>query len=489
MNTSRKYIIIALLLLLGAFSLSAQVTKRALVIGIDIYKPENASGSNSSRGTWTNLDGCVNDALSIKATLISKYGFTENNITFLANDKATKNDIINSLKNLIATSKKGDIVFIYYAGHGSQIKNVSSQESDGKDETMVPADAYTGTSDIRDKELNELFYQLAEKGVILTIIYDSCHSGSIGRGLAEKEPKSRYLQPVANAQVDDPSTPHNLIEKNVLIISAAQDFETAKEQVDEQNNPHGAFTFAFLQALKTLPANSPAIKIFESIRAVVKYNGKSQEPVFEGNETRRNQSIIGTPRETISNTTTLAVLKNESKDNITLQGGYISGVNENCILQKIYEKDTVELQIVAVNGANSSAAKIIKGNFSLVKAGDMFEVTKWTFSGQSSLKIYIPSGSFDLTSLADVASKIYNRLKSNEKINIVSDLASANNIYTIYFNGESWILHKPGGDTIKLGKIPAGNFVKQIPDGSNVFVSLPAFKDLKNLLIEFYKTN
>ncbi|MDD5572115.1 MAG: hypothetical protein PHD97_13270, partial [Bacteroidales bacterium] len=34
-----------------------------------------------------------------------------------------------------------------------------------------------------------------------------------------------------------------------------------------------------------------------------------------------------------------------------------------------------------------------------------------------------------------------------------------------------------------------GNFVKQIPDGSNVFVSLPAYKELKNLLTEFYKTN
>ena len=188
-------------------TLFAEGTKRALVIGIDIYLPGNVTEVNSGRTSWINLDGCVNDAMSVKTLLESKYGFGEDHISLLTNEKATREGIINSIKRLTETSQKGDIVVIYYAGHGSQIRNIASNEADQKDETIVPSDAYLGAADIRDKEINELFFRLSEKGVILTAIFDSCHSGSISRGLADHEAKSRYLAPVPNARVNDPTIP------------------------------------------------------------------------------------------------------------------------------------------------------------------------------------------------------------------------------------------------------------------------------------------
>ncbi len=484
---SIPYILIFVLLNLNSF---AEATKKALLIGIDVYLPENAIAVNSSGRSWVNLDGCVNDALSIKAILTSKYGFDEHNIDFLANEKASRDGIINAIKQLINTSERGDIVVIYYAGHGSQIKNTASTEADMKDETMVPSDSYLGKPDIRDKEMNELFYQLSQKGVILTVIFDSCHSGSVGRGLTGYEPKSRHMAPVTGAQVNDPSVVHDLTANDVLIISAAQDDETAKEQQDEQGNPHGAFTFALIQALKTLPANAPAIKIFESTRAVIKYNGKSQEPVFEGNDVRKNSSLIGTARETVSNVTTVAILKNESKDAITVQGGYISGINPDCILKKIYENDTVDLKITAVDGANSSTATIIKGDVKLVKAGDMFEVTEWAFSGQTALRVYIPESNFDFAAINDIAQKAFKYIKSKQRWNLIPDPTEADTVYTVFYNGQSWILHKPDGEMINLGDAPSNKkFDQNIPDSSKVFVALPTYKKLSGALIEFYKTN
>ncbi len=491
----KKYsggISIAFILLFGLLSQIsfAEVTKKALLIGIDIYLPVNATSINSSGRSWVNLDGCVNDALSIKAILTSKYGFDENNINFLANEKANRDGILNAIKYLITTSKRGDIVVIYYAGHGSQIKNTASTEGDMKDETMVPSDSYLGKSDIRDKEINELFYQLSQKGVMLTVIFDSCHSGSVGRGLAEYEPKSRHLAPITGAQVNDPSVVHNLLENNVLIISAAQDDETAKEQEDEQGNPHGAFTFALIQALKTLPANAPAIKIFESTRAVIKYNGKSQEPVFEGNDTRKNSSLIGTPRESVSNITTVAILKNESKDAITIQGGHIAGINPDCILKKKYGNDTVVLKITSVDGANSSTAAILRGDIKLVKAGDMFDVTEWAFSGQTALRVFIPESNFDFAAINDIAQKSGKYIKSKQRWNLIPDPTEADTLYTVFYNGQKWTLHKPDGEMVNLGDSPSNKkFDQNIPDGSKVFVSLPAYKKLSDAMIEFYKTN
>jgi len=354
----------------------------------------------------------------------------------------------------------------------------------------VPSDAYLGGADIRDKEINELFYQLSEKGVILTAIFDSCHSGSISRGLADHEPKSRYLAPVPNAQVNDPAIPHDLVTKNVLIISAAQDEETAKEQVDEQGNPHGAFTYALIKALTTLPANAPAIKIIESTRAVIKYNGKSQEPVFEGNDSRKNSTLIGVSRESVPNTLTVAVLNNEDKDNITFQGGYILGIRPDCKLMKVYNRDTLVIQVIRVNGANSSLAKIIKGDFSKIKPGDMFQVTEWALDTQNALKVYIPSSANDYNALSATAKTLYGALKSNNKIKFITDPTAGDSVNTVFFNGKSWLLHRSTGEFVSLGELLAvSSVLRVLPTGGKVFVSLPAFKSLSITLNEGYKSN
>ena len=476
--------------LLLSCSLFAEGTRRALIIGIDIYLPGNITRINSERTSWINLDGCVNDALSIKTLLESKYGFDEGHTIFLCNEKATREGIITGIKRLTETSEKGDIVVIYYAGHGSQIRNVASSEADQKDETIVPSDAYQGVADIRDKEINALFYQLSEKGVILTAIFDSCHSGSISRGLADHEPKSRYLEPIPNAQVNDPTVPHDLVAKNVLIISAAQDEETAKEQVDEQGNPHGAFTYALIKVLMTLPANAPAIKIIESARAVIKYNGKSQEPVFEGNDLRKNSTLTGLPRESVPNILTVAVLKNDDKDNITLQGGYVLGIRPDCKLMKGYDQDTLLIQVIQVNGVNSSIAKIIKGDFNRIKPGDMFQVTEWALETQNVLKVYIPSTTNDISALKISAKTLYSVLKSDNKIQLVADPTAFDSIQMVFFNGKSWMLHKATGEYLSLGQLLSGSSVyRALPSGGNVFVSLPAFKSLSIALNELYKSN
>lgn len=471
-------------------SLFAEGTRRALIIGIDIYLPGNVTRVNSERTSWINLDGCVNDAMSIKTLLESKYGFNEDHITLLANDKATRKAIVDGIKQLTAISQKGDLVVVYYAGHGSQIRNIASNEADQKDETIVPSDAYLGSADIRDKEINELFYRLSEKGVILTAIFDSCHSGSISRGLADHEPKSRYLAPIPNAWVNDPAMPHDLLANNVLIISAAQDDETAKEQVDEQGNPHGAFTYALIRALMTLPANGAAIKIIESTRAVIKYNGKLQEPVFEGNDYRKNATLTGEPRESVPNSVTVSVLNAEDKDDITLQSGYILGISSGSKLKKVYNQDTLLIQVTQVIGPNSSIAKTIKGDFKRIRPGDMFQVTQWALESQNSLKVYIPPSEANLNALRGLAKTIYSVLKSNNKIQLLTDPTVLDSILTVFFNGRSWMLRKTSGEIVSLNESLSGSSIlRALPSGGNVYLSLPAFQSLSVALNKLYVGN
>jgi hypothetical protein len=296
-------ILILLTIFLFPTDISSQ-TKRALIIGIDQYKPTDVIPSETLRGTWSNLDGAVNDAISVKELLVSKFGFKEENITLLldsigTNDlKATKQNIISTIKEkLIEPAAKGDIVFIYYAGHGSQIVNSKSPEKDKKDETLVPSDSYLSTKDdirdIRDKELALLFNELVDKGVVLTLIFDSCHSGSIARG-KDEDYKVRKLEPI-EIDVADPEIYPRPEEREggPLVISAAQDYQTAKETKDENGNSHGAFTSAFLKAIRTASVNESASSIFSRIKAIVESTGRDQYPVLAGPEERRKETLFG----------------------------------------------------------------------------------------------------------------------------------------------------------------------------------------------------
>ena len=138
---------------------AAAQTKRALLIGIDTYEAEGKTdqqtgGSDSTKGDaadagrwdlreWGNLDGSLNDVESVHELLASpKYGFAENNIHIVEEEKATREGILQAMKKyLLDEPSRGDTVVFYYAGHGSQRYNSLTDKPFHLDETIVPADA------------------------------------------------------------------------------------------------------------------------------------------------------------------------------------------------------------------------------------------------------------------------------------------------------------------------------------------------------------
>src|SRR6202043_1286137 len=115
-------------------------------------------------------------------------------------------------KYLVDVPANGDTLVFYYAGHGSlRVNNKGTKLSmlvDGRpthvDSTLVPSDAWTGNFDIRDREMTDIFQQALDRGIRLTVILDSCHSGSFTRGVETgKKFVDRYL-PFDPRDIDEP---------------------------------------------------------------------------------------------------------------------------------------------------------------------------------------------------------------------------------------------------------------------------------------------
>jgi len=145
---------------------------RALIVGVEKYRDPRVPDT----------PGCEADARAMEQLIQSAYKFTE--VKTLINEEATASNIERLFRSwLIAGSRPGDRVFFFYAGHGSQIADDNGDESDGKDETLAPydVDPRSGANIIRDDLFDEMIGRLSGRRAVL--VFDSCHSGTISRGV------------------------------------------------------------------------------------------------------------------------------------------------------------------------------------------------------------------------------------------------------------------------------------------------------------------
>jgi len=171
--------------------------RRALLVGISDYD----RGTNPDDGFGKLNTGP--DISNMSYVLKTYYAFPEANISVLQNESATQENIILQFRRqLIDKAKPGDQIVFYYTGHGHQVIDISGDETtDHLDEvlvTWVPKNKQTLPPDQRhavmymlDDTYESLLHELAQKmkganGKVegsITIIFDSCHSGSATKGV------------------------------------------------------------------------------------------------------------------------------------------------------------------------------------------------------------------------------------------------------------------------------------------------------------------
>ncbi|KAI4323297.1 hypothetical protein L6164_022915 [Bauhinia variegata] len=131
-------------------------------------------------GTKAELRGCINDVWRMYNCLIQRYGFSEDDITVLIDtddsyEQPTGKNIRSALATLVLSAEPGDVIFVHYSGHGTRLPAETGEDDDtGYDECIVPCDMNL----ITDDDFKELVDRVP-RGVRLTIVSDSCHSGGL----------------------------------------------------------------------------------------------------------------------------------------------------------------------------------------------------------------------------------------------------------------------------------------------------------------------
>jgi hypothetical protein len=450
-----------------------KIPRRALLVGIDQYRPLSGTATPSNgRIRWDDLDGCVNDVQAMQSVLVGRMDFNPADVVVLTNAEASRSNILARFEShLIRASAPGDIAFFYYAGHGSQIPNSKSKEADRMDETIVPADSAYGGADIRDKELRRYLNAALDRGALLTTIFDSCHSGSITRGAIEK---ARFLPP-GTVDVADGSDPGpNPRDRNALVFSAALDTQLAHES-RWHDRPHGAFSAALLNVLSGPSVTSPVNELFLRVRAVLHANCLTQEPLVEADPQRLRSSLLGLPVDYLSGQTLVAVQRVNGKGEVILEGGQAIGLVEKCELVSIDQPGN-RLKITAIDGIARSTATVIQGS-ATIKAGDLFRVDAWFPDPASALRLWIPD-SIPLAQLADAQREASEVTKA---IPTIADPVARAPESRVLWTKNGWAIRSASGVATVGPNFTAKN-ISQHLSSKPAFLEAPPSSDLADAL-------
>lgn len=277
------------------------MAKRAFLIGINRYQ---VAGSD--------LRGCVNDVKDLSAALIEFHGFRKSDISVVTDLAATKKAMETGIKALVRASKKGDVAVLHYSGHGSHVPDDNRDESDGRDETLCPADL-DWDEPFRDDWLRKTLDGMND-GVRLTVIMDCCHSGTNTRAIVPPDApvKERYLpSPFTLKAVESGRSAPRKVSSELrassraarkardivtadipeLLVTGCRDTQTSADAyINGRFN--GALTFSLVQAIRKARGKLTYREWHDRAAAELKRRRFEQVPQLEGMAKRFDEALF-----------------------------------------------------------------------------------------------------------------------------------------------------------------------------------------------------
>jgi hypothetical protein len=271
------------------------VAKKAFCIGINDYPIEGAD-----------LKGCVNDAQQWASLLTDHFDFPPSDVRVMTDSEATKANVLDGLKDLLAGAGFGDVLVFTNSSHGSQIPEVGGDEPT-YDEVLCPYDITDNS--VSDDELRELFTGLP-RGVKLTVISDSCHSGTVTRALLvdnipglsmPDDRRVRFLNPalfrggpiLPNPMGAKPRARMAFPQASMehVLLSGCLDSEYSYDAVIE-GDYHGAMTFHAIKAITAADYKITYRELSDRLTPMLEKAGYQQHPQLEGESHDKHRQVF-----------------------------------------------------------------------------------------------------------------------------------------------------------------------------------------------------
>ncbi|MFN7117761.1 MAG: caspase family protein, partial [Saprospiraceae bacterium] len=149
---------------------------------------------------YSKLGNCVKDLMDIKAELLAKYDFEEENIRFIVNEEATERNILRALDDFYKKIGENDSFTLMYSGHGENL-------ADRDIGCLIPVDAKDEYDFVDLTAIKNRLDSFKAKHIF--VVFDSCFSGliltqrSTRTNLPENYPSRFALTSGRNSPVSD----------------------------------------------------------------------------------------------------------------------------------------------------------------------------------------------------------------------------------------------------------------------------------------------
>ena len=366
----------------------------ALLIGINCYYPNRLSDGSSYR----NLEGAVGDVKETRSFLQTLRKVPDNHILQLTStlnpetgepieppeQLPTYANIIQKFKELGTLAPAGSQVYIHYSGHGGRSRTIYPQLKGGDrgiDESLVPVDiGQTDGQYLRDVELGALLKELVKRGLIVTVVLDSCHSGeatrgeSAVRGLGTIDETPRPIRHLVSLPEDLAETWAPAAEgtralqsgwlsqtQGYVVIAACRPNEYAFEYAFDptSRDRSGALTHWLLDTLRQQTGTMTYKDLHDRLNGKIRSQFAQQTPMLVGDA---NRLIFGSDRSDIQYS--IPVLTVDTiKNTVRLEAGQATGLRLGAEFA-IYPNGTQDfsnpddrLAIVKINDLGSTTSQ------------------------------------------------------------------------------------------------------------------------------------
>ncbi|MGF9764821.1 caspase family protein [Microvirga sp. 0TCS3.31] len=418
--------------------------KFALLVGVGDYaQPQD------KRYRVNPLQGPKNDIALMKDLLTSKeYGFSDDkeHILTLVDSEATREAITAAFKNQIienAKKYKDATVVFMFSGHGSQTSDLDGDEGDGYDETLVAYDSRVeGGRDLADDEINAWIDELQKHTSNITLIFDSCHSGSATRDLdltPRTLPPNPYMAStpgvISTSKASSKDLASGIVPRHqqYVAISGSLPDELSNEgeiKVGNDSRRYGFLTYYLVQTLQSTPGISYHQAIKQTETAVSKrvpsqhpqVEGDIDRAVFGGSENREDPYI--------------QIVGNPSGDSFRIAAGAVQGLQEGTVLA-VYTPDAKKLVGEEHKIANARISKVED----LTSTAELLEAPAAPLTQDAKVRIVTPNYGFQRMrvflselpgqSTSEQDKKLLARIADNLKDNTLVQRADSSNDWAV----------------------------------------------------------